>query len=80
MLRSHQLKADTVPSSCRAIARCGAGVNNVPVDEMTARGIPVFNSPCAFAQTRIAKHRVRVCPQTPGPAASYILFVPPAQR
>lgn len=51
MLRSHQLKADTVPSSCRAIARCGAGVNNVPVDEMTARGIPVFNSPGANANS-----------------------------
>jgi hypothetical protein len=33
----------------RAIARCGAGTNNIPVSEMTARGIPVFNTPGANA-------------------------------
>ena len=33
----------------RAIARCGAGTNNIPVDAMTARGIPVFNTPGANA-------------------------------
>ena len=49
MLRSHQLQDDEVPSSVRAIARCGAGTNNVPVNRMTERGIPVFNSPGANA-------------------------------
>jgi len=34
-----------VPPSTRAIARCGAGTNNIPVDELTALGIPVFNTP-----------------------------------
>ena len=38
-----------VPSSVRAVARCGAGTNNIPVDRMTERGIPVFNSPGANA-------------------------------
>ena len=33
----------------RAIARCGAGTNNIPVEAMTARGIPVFNTPGANA-------------------------------
>jgi len=33
----------------RAIARAGAGVNNIPVEECTRRGIPVFNSPGANA-------------------------------
>jgi len=33
----------------RAIARCGAGTNNVPVDRMTDMGIPVFNTPGANA-------------------------------
>jgi len=33
----------------RAIARCGAGTNNIPSDEMTKRGIPVFNTPGANA-------------------------------
>ena len=49
MLRSHQLQDEEVPSSVRAIARCGAGTNNIPVDRMTERGIPVFNSPGANA-------------------------------
>lgn len=35
--------------SVRAIARCGAGTNNVPVKEMTELGIPVFNTPGANA-------------------------------
>ena len=33
----------------KAIARSGAGVNNIPVAEMTRRGIPVFNAPGANA-------------------------------
>jgi D-3-phosphoglycerate dehydrogenase len=33
----------------RAIARAGAGVNNIPVGQMSARGVPVFNAPGANA-------------------------------
>lgn len=49
LLRSHQLKAEDIPDSVLAIARAGAGVNNIPVEECTRRGIPVFNSPGANA-------------------------------
>jgi len=49
LLRSHKLKTEDVASSVRAIARCGAGTNNIPSDEMTRRGIPVFNTPGANA-------------------------------
>ena len=49
MLRSHKLQEDEVPDTVRAIARCGAGVNNIPVDRMTALGVPVFNTPGANA-------------------------------
>ena len=51
LLRSHKLKSDEVSSTVRAIARCGAGTNNIPLDEMTARGIPVFNTPGANANS-----------------------------
>ena len=49
LLRSFSLEADDVPPSVRAVARCGAGTNNVPTAEMTARGIPVFNSALLWA-------------------------------
>jgi len=49
LLRSHKLQAADIPESVRAIARAGAGVNNIPVEECTRRGIPVFNSPGANA-------------------------------
>jgi len=49
LLRSHKLQSEEVASSTRAIARCGAGTNNIPIAEMTKRGIPVFNTPGANA-------------------------------
>jgi D-3-phosphoglycerate dehydrogenase len=38
-----------IPASVLAVARAGAGTNNIPVDELTKRGIPVFNAPGANA-------------------------------
>jgi len=49
LLRSHKLKEEEVNLTVRAIARCGAGTNNVPVSRMTELGIPVFNTPGANA-------------------------------
>ncbi|MBP9820164.1 ACT domain-containing protein [Candidatus Woesebacteria bacterium] len=49
VLRSFKLHDEPIADSVLAIARAGAGVNNVPVDEMTNRGIPVFNAPGANA-------------------------------
>ncbi len=49
LLRSHKLQDEEVAPSVRAIARCGAGTNNIPIAAMTDRGIPVFNTPGANA-------------------------------
>lgn len=49
MLRSFKLHDVPVASSVRAIGRAGAGVNNIPVDKMSERGIVVFNAPGANA-------------------------------
>ena len=49
LLRSFKMHGTTIPDSVKAIGRAGAGVNNIPVDEMSARGIPVFNAPGANA-------------------------------
>jgi D-3-phosphoglycerate dehydrogenase len=49
ILRSHKLHDEVLPDSVLAVARAGAGVNNIPVDEYTRRGIVVFNTPGANA-------------------------------
>jgi D-3-phosphoglycerate dehydrogenase / 2-oxoglutarate reductase len=49
LLRSHKLQASDIGESVKAIARAGAGVNNIPVSVCTERGIPVFNTPGANA-------------------------------
>jgi D-3-phosphoglycerate dehydrogenase len=49
LLRSHKLTVDEIPDTVLAIARAGAGTNNIPVAACTERGIPVFNSPGANA-------------------------------
>ncbi|PCJ92521.1 MAG: 3-phosphoglycerate dehydrogenase [Porticoccaceae bacterium] len=49
MLRSQKLHDEEVPSSVLAVARAGAGVNNIPVGEYTQKGIVVFNTPGANA-------------------------------
>ena len=49
LMRSTDLHGYDLPSGIRAIARCGAGVNNIPVDEYAKRGVVVFNSPGANA-------------------------------
>jgi D-3-phosphoglycerate dehydrogenase len=49
MLRSHKLHDEEIPASVSAVARAGAGVNNIPVPEFTKKGIVVFNTPGANA-------------------------------
>ena len=49
MIRSHKLQVAEIPKSVCAIARCGAGTNNIPVADLSSRGIPVFNTPGANA-------------------------------
>lgn len=49
IVRSFNLLDREIPASVRAIGRAGAGVNNIPVAAMTARGVPVFNAPGANA-------------------------------
>ena len=49
MLRSADMHGFALPDTVLAVARAGAGTNNVPVAQMSARGIPVFNTPGANA-------------------------------
>jgi D-3-phosphoglycerate dehydrogenase len=49
IVRSADMHSMTIPASVLAVARAGAGVNNVPVAALARRGIPVFNAPGANA-------------------------------
>jgi D-3-phosphoglycerate dehydrogenase len=49
LLRSFKMHDMEIPSTLKAVGRAGAGVNNIPVDKMSAAGIPVFNAPGANA-------------------------------
>ncbi len=49
VLRSHKMHSMELPQSLKAVARAGAGVNNIPIDKCTEKGIVVFNTPGANA-------------------------------
>ncbi len=49
LVRSADMHKSAVPASVKAVARAGAGVNNIPVEKLSARGVPVFNAPGANA-------------------------------
>jgi len=49
LVRSHDMRSMPIPETVRAIGRAGAGVNNIPVETMSRRGVPVFNAPGANA-------------------------------
>lgn len=49
MLRSADMHSMELPSSVKAVARAGAGTNNIPVAKLSKRGIVVFNAPGANA-------------------------------
>ena len=50
MLRSFDMHTYPIAKTLKAVARAGAGVNNIPYQAMAVRGIPVFNAPGANAQ------------------------------
>lgn len=49
ILRSHKLHDEAIPASLKAVARAGAGYNNVPVAAYSKAGVVVFNTPGANA-------------------------------
>lgn len=49
ILRSFNMHETELPESLSAVARAGAGVNNIPIDKCSEKGIVVFNTPGANA-------------------------------
>lgn len=51
MLRSFNLHDEPVAASVMAVGRAGAGVNNIPIEKLSAQGVAVFNAPGANANS-----------------------------
>ena len=49
LVRSADMHEMDIPASLKAVARAGAGVNNIPLEKLAEAGIPVFNTPGANA-------------------------------
>lgn len=49
LVRSHTMHHMDIPNSVKIVGRAGAGTNNIPIDRLTERGIPVLNTPGANA-------------------------------
>jgi D-3-phosphoglycerate dehydrogenase / 2-oxoglutarate reductase len=49
LVRSHKMHGMEIPRSLKAVGRAGAGLNNIPVEQLSRLGIPVFNTPGANA-------------------------------
>ncbi len=73
LVRSFKMHDMAIPDSVRGIARAGAGVNTIPVDECTKRGIVVFNTPGANANgvKELAIAGLFLCSREIFPAAAW---------
>ena len=49
ILRSYDMHEMELPEALVAVARAGAGTNNIPIDKCSEKGIVVFNTPGANA-------------------------------
>jgi len=56
LVRSADMHDTPLPDSLLAIARAGAGTNNIPVEDCTNKGIVVFNTPGANANAVAIQH------------------------
>src|SRR5438105_14350346 len=74
LVRSHDMHSMTIPASVKAIGRAGAGTNNIPVAEMSKRGVPVFNAPGANANAvkELVVAALLIASRNVIPALSYV--------
>ncbi len=79
IVRSHDMHAMAIPQSVKAIGRAGAGTNNIPVAEMSTRGVPVFNAPGANANAvkELVLAALLIAARNLMPAAGYVAGLDP---
>ena len=81
ILRSEDLHAKPIPASVKAIGRAGAGTNNIPVPELSRRGVPVFNAPGANANAvkELVLVAILMAARNIVPALRYVASLEPSQ-
>ncbi|NKB46719.1 MAG: 3-phosphoglycerate dehydrogenase [Legionellales bacterium] len=74
IVRSHAMHSMNFPESLLAVARAGAGVNNIPVEALTHLGVPVFNTPGANANAvkELVIAALLIAYRNIAPALSYV--------
>ena len=82
LLRSADLHTMEIPASVQAIARAGAGTNNIPVPRMSERGVPVFNAPGANANAvkELVLAGMLMAARNLGSAQRFVAALDPALR
>jgi D-3-phosphoglycerate dehydrogenase len=80
LVRSADMHALQIPPSVQAIGRCGAGTNNIPVQALTARGVPVFNAPGANANAvkELVLAGMLLAARNLAPALAFVAALDPA--
>ncbi len=78
LLRSFDMHKMPIPDSVLAVGRAGAGVNNIPVSELSKRGVPVFNAPGANANAvkELVLAGLLMAARNLGPASAYVRQLP----
>jgi D-3-phosphoglycerate dehydrogenase len=75
MLRSFDMHNMVIPTCVQAVARAGAGTNNIPIPSLSARGVPVFNSPGANANAvkELVLAGLLIAARNLGPALKFVM-------
>ena len=82
LVRSHDMRAMPIAASVKAIARAGTGTNNIPVAEMSRRGLPVFNAPGANANAvkELVLAALLISARNLVPALQFVSELPPGSQ
>ena len=80
LVRSADMHKTGIAASVKAIGRAGAGTNNIPVNAMSARGVPVFNAPGANANAvkELVLAGMLMAARNLGPAQRFVEQLDPA--
>ena len=82
LVRSHDMHSMPIAASVKAIARAGTGTNNIPVAEMSRRGLPVFNAPGANANAvkELVLAALLISARNLVPALQFVSELPPGAQ